>query len=74
MPKRKSVKIVQRDPRDIPVSNEILEHYAKCPSGGSGEGSFISGRIQSMARELMIYRKQGESECGLLFGSVVSSA
>ena len=46
------------DRRDIPVTNELLEHIANCPDGGSGEGSYISGRIQSMAREILKYRKQ----------------
>lgn len=49
------------DCRDIPVETELLEHIANCPDGGSGEGSYTSGRIQSMAREILKYRKQCEN-------------
>jgi len=41
---------------------ERYEHIAECPSGGSGEGSYISGRIQSMSREILKYRKQTEQQ------------
>jgi len=53
-------KAPQVDPRDISVDQHLLEHIANCPCGGSGEGTYISGRIQSMARELLKYRAQGE--------------
>lgn len=53
-------KAPQVDPRDILVDQHLLEHIANCPYGGSGEGTYISGRIQSMARELLKYRAQGE--------------
>jgi hypothetical protein len=45
------------DSRDVRVPTELLEHIADCPASGSGEGSYISGRIQSMARELLRLRK-----------------
>lgn len=41
------------DPRVTPVSTDILRHIAGCGVGGSGEGSYITGRIQSMAREIL---------------------
>lgn len=53
--KKKAPKV---DPRDILVDQHLLEHIANCPYGGSGEGTYISGRIQSMARELLKYRAQ----------------
>lgn len=46
------------DRRDIPVSTEVLERIAASPDGGSGEGSYVTGRIQSMARELLAYRNK----------------
>lgn len=46
------------DPRDVPVPQNVLEHIAQCHAGGSGEGSYVIGRIQSMARELLKYRAQ----------------
>ncbi len=46
------------DKRDVPVSREILEHIAQCGVGGSGESSYITGRIQSMAREILKYREK----------------
>jgi hypothetical protein len=51
-------KIAMIDPRDVPVANNVLEHCAQCHVGGSGEGSYVTGRIQSMARELLKYRAQ----------------
>lgn len=49
------------DCRDVHVSDEILEHIANCPDGGSSERSYTSGRIQSMARELLKYRMNDKS-------------
>ncbi len=49
------------DARDIPVSTELLEHIANCPNSGSGESSYMSGRIQSMAREILKYREKENS-------------
>lgn len=49
---------MKTDRRDIPVTTELLEHIANCPDGGSGEGSYTSGRIQSMAREILKYRTE----------------
>lgn len=46
------------DPRNELVSTDRLEFIAECPTGGSGEGSYITGRIQSMAREILHYRKE----------------
>ena len=47
----------QTDSRDVRVPTELLEHIANCPNSGSGESSYMSGRIQSMARELLRLRK-----------------
>jgi hypothetical protein len=47
--------MAKSDPRDLPVPQNVLEHIAECHAGGSGEGSYTSGRIQSMARELHLY-------------------
>lgn len=46
------------DPRTIPIEDYKLEIFAKDPFGGSGNGLFISGVIQSMARELLEYRNK----------------
>jgi len=54
-------KTYKGDPRDEQVSNEMLEHIADIPAGGSGEGAYVSGRIQSMARELLTYRNLKEN-------------
>lgn len=45
------------DPRTVDVPTDVLERIAECPTGGSGSGDYITGRIQSMARELLEYRK-----------------
>lgn len=44
------------DKRDIPIDDEVLKNIADAPTGGSGVGDYITGRIQSMARELLRYR------------------
>mgnify|MGYP000322967222 CR=1 FL=1 len=46
------------DPRDELVPLETLERIADSPDGGSGVFEYTSGRIQSMARELLAYRKK----------------
>lgn len=46
-------KQTEQDRRDIPIETYILEHIANCSVGGSGESSYITGRIQSMAREIL---------------------
>lgn len=56
---KKSPKV---DSRDQPIPTELLEQIAEWPSGGSGEGSYVSGRIQSMARELLKYRNTVETK------------
>lgn len=55
------------------LSDETLEHIAACPVGGSGEGSYITGRIQSMANELLYRRRKDEEQCGLQFILVAQS-
>lgn len=42
------------------LNTNTLKHIAGTPSGGSGEGSYVSGRIQEMAREILEYREAGE--------------
>ena len=46
------------DPRLEPVPTETLERIADIPDGGSGVFEYTSGRIQSMARELLEYRNK----------------
>lgn len=54
--KKKNIPVV--DPRDVRLDQDLLEHIANCHVGGSGEGSYISGRIQSMAREILQLREK----------------
>lgn len=60
---------MKTDRRDIPVETELLEHIANCTDGGSGEGSYTSGRIQSMAREILKYRKQCKNNIAYAVGA-----
>ena len=46
------------DKRDLLVATDTLENIANQPAGGSGVGEYITGRIQSMAREILKYRNQ----------------
>lgn len=57
--KKKNIPAV--DPRDVRLSTDWLDHTANCHVGGSGEGSYISGRIQSMAREILQLREKYSS-------------
>lgn len=56
---KKSPKV---DPREQPIPTDLLVRIAEWPTGGSGEGSYVSGRIQSMARELLKYRNAEEKK------------
>ncbi len=46
------------DPRDVRVTEEFLSSIADEPAGGSGVGFVITGRIQSMAREILQLRQK----------------
>lgn len=48
----------KEDPRVYYLSTEALEYVAGCPTGGSGEGAYITGRIQCMAQALLEYKKR----------------
>jgi hypothetical protein len=70
MARRKKPKEPPVDRCNQLIDTEILEHIAAQGAGGSGEGSYITGRIQSMAREILFHRKRNEEQCGLQFISV----
>ncbi len=53
---------VKPDPRDILIDMETLERIADQPNSGSGVYEYTSGRIQSMARELIHYRKKEKAQ------------
>lgn len=46
------------NPRETFLDKDRLEFIANCPTGGSGEGSYITGRIQCMAQELLKYMEK----------------
>lgn len=52
---------IKPDKRDILIDMETLERIADSPDGGSGVFEYTSGRIQSMARELIHYRKKAKA-------------
>lgn len=63
--KKSQIKI---DKRDILVDKNILEHIALCSDCGSGNSEYTSGRIQSMAREILQLREQIENGAEYLAG------
>ena len=58
----KKTRKVKIDRRELLTPQDYLEFVADEHVGGSGVGVFISGRIQSMAREILTYRANHPEE------------